>query len=87
MEITVQQGTVKIQGTSKVVVQAPKIEFVEDATHPLVFGDDLLEYLNQIVTLFNTHIHPGEMALGVLPVTPMIPAVPPAAGRAHAALD
>ncbi len=76
VEITVQQGTVKIQGTSKVVVQAPKIELVEDAMHPLVFGDDLLEYLNQIVTLFNTHIHPGEMALGALPVTPMIPAVP-----------
>jgi hypothetical protein len=76
VEITVEQGSVKVQGTTKVVVQAPRIELVEDSTHPLVFGDDLLEYLNQIVTLFNTHIHPGEMALGVLPVTPMIPAVP-----------
>jgi hypothetical protein len=76
VEITVQQGTVKVQGTTKVVVQAPQIELIEDSTHPLVFGDELLEYLNEIVTLFNTHIHPGEMALGVLPVTPMIPAVP-----------
>jgi uncharacterized protein involved in type VI secretion and phage assembly len=76
LEITVQQGTVKIQASTKVVVEAPKIELVENSTHPVPFGDDLLEYLNQLVELFNTHIHPGEMALGTLPVTPMIPAVP-----------
>ena len=76
LEITVDQGTVKIEASAKVVVDAPIIQLVENSTHPLVFGDQLLTYLNQLVTLFNTHMHPGEMALGTLPVTPMVPAVP-----------
>jgi hypothetical protein len=36
----------------------------------------LLLYLNQLVSLYQTHIHPGELALGVFPVTPA-PPVPP----------
>ena len=58
--------------TTKIVVEAPQIELVEGAPHPLVFGDDLLNYLNQMVMLFNTHMHPGETVLGI-PVTPMTP--------------
>jgi hypothetical protein len=76
LTISVPAGQVKIQAKAKVVVEAPKIELVENSTHPLVFGDQLLQYLNQLVVSFNTHIHPGELALGVLPVTPM-PPVPP----------
>jgi hypothetical protein len=76
MTIDVQSGKIKIQASLKVVVEAPLIELVENATHPLVFGDNLLQYLNQMVQTFNTHMHPGELAAGVLPVTPMIP-VPP----------
>ncbi|QAA81838.1 hypothetical protein EI546_08955 [Aequorivita sp. H23M31] len=71
-----QTGKIKIQANLKVVVEAPAIELVENATHPLVFGDDLIQYLNQMVQTFNSHMHPGELAAGVLPVTPMIP-VPP----------
>ena len=37
---------------------------MQSATHPLVFGDNLLTYLNQLVTMFNAHMHPGELALG-----------------------
>ena len=58
------------------IVEAPQIELVESATHPLVFGDDLMTYLNQLVTMFNAHLHPGELAAGILPVTPA-PPVPP----------
>jgi hypothetical protein len=78
--IEVLPGKIKIKGTAKVVVEAPQIELVENATHPLVFGDNLLTYLNQIVTMFNAHVHPGELALGVLPVTPAppVPPLPPA---------
>jgi uncharacterized protein involved in type VI secretion and phage assembly len=76
LEIKVQEGTVTVTGSAKVVVQAPQIELVEDSTHPVVFGDELLQYLNQIVELYQTHMHPGELALGVLPVTPA-PPVPP----------
>src|SRR5947199_412607 len=60
----------------EVLVDAPQIELVSGASHPLVFGDQLLAYLTQLVTMFNTHVHPGEMAAGVLPVTPMVPAPP-----------
>src|SRR5215475_10340089 len=71
-----QPGQIKIQATAKVVVEAPQIELVQNATHPLVFGDNLLTYLNQLVAMFNSHVHPGQLAVGVLPVTPA-PPVPP----------
>lgn len=74
--IEVQAGKVKIQAATKVVVEAPQIELVESAAHPLVFGDDLLTFLNQMINTYAMHTHPGEMALGVFPVTPMTP-VPP----------
>ena len=61
---------------TKAVVEAPQIELVENSSHPLVFGDQLLQYLNQVVSMYQSHMHPGEMALGVFPVTPM-PPVPP----------
>ena len=48
----------------------------QGATHPAVFGDQLLTYLNQLVAMFNSHVHPGELAAGFLPVTPA-PPVPP----------
>jgi uncharacterized protein involved in type VI secretion and phage assembly len=78
--IKVQQGLVTVQGAIKVIVEAPQIELVENATHPVVFGDNLLQYLNQLVQLYQTHIHPGELALGVFPVTPAppMPPFPPA---------
>ncbi|TKK69884.1 type VI secretion system tip protein VgrG [Ilyomonas limi] len=67
-------GKIRIKGSTKVVVEAPQIELVENGAHPLVFGDDLLNYLNQLVQMFNSHMHPGQMAL--IPVTPA-PPVPP----------
>jgi uncharacterized protein involved in type VI secretion and phage assembly len=74
--IEVTKGQVTVKGATKVVVEAPQIQLVENSTHPVVFGDELLTYLNQIVNLYQTHVHPGELALGVLPVTPA-PPVPP----------
>jgi hypothetical protein len=76
--ITMDGSTIKIEaGTAtKIVVNAPQIELEENAPHPLVYGDDLLEYLNQLVQLYQAHLHPGELALGVFPVTPA-PPVPP----------
>jgi hypothetical protein len=43
------------------------------AAHPAVLGDQLVAYLNTLVALFNAHLHPGELAVGVLPVTPAPP--------------
>jgi hypothetical protein len=72
VDIQSQSGQVKVQAQMKVTVEAPQIELVEGATHPLVFGDSLLRYLNQLVSLYQTHLHPGAGA-GRLPVTPAPP--------------
>jgi uncharacterized protein involved in type VI secretion and phage assembly len=76
LTIEVQPGKITVKGATKAVVEAPQIELVENATHPVVFGDDLIQYLNQLGQIYQTHIHPGELAAGVLPVTPA-PPVPP----------
>ena len=76
LKIEANSGKITVKGATKAVVEAPQIELVENATHPVVFGDELMSYLSQLVTLYNTHMHPGELALGVFPVTPMIPAPP-----------
>jgi hypothetical protein len=76
LKIEAQAGKITVQAQTKVIVEAPQIELVDGASHPLVFGDELTTYLSQLVTMFNTHLHPGELAAGVLPVTPA-PPVPP----------
>lgn len=73
--IVVDEGRVKILAATKVTVEAPQIELVENATHPVPFGDSLLQYLNQLGSLFNSHTHPGQTAAGI-PVSPS-PPVPP----------
>jgi hypothetical protein len=73
--LKVRNGQIVIEATGKVVVNAAQIELVKSAPHPLVFGDTLLSYLNQLVATFNAHTHVGETVLG-LPVTPA-PPVPP----------
>jgi hypothetical protein len=72
LEIEVRPGKIKLMGARKAIVEAPMIELVENSTHPLVFGDDLLEYMNQLVNIFNTHMHPGQTAAGI-PVSPAPP--------------
>ncbi len=76
MTVKVGEGTIEIRSAVKVMLEAPLIEHGEGATHPAVFGDQLLTYLNQLVTTFNTHLHPGELAAGFIPVTPMVPVAP-----------
>ncbi len=69
------EGQIRVQAATKVVVEATQIELVDGASHPLVFGDSLLQYLSQVVNLFNSHMHPGQTAAGI-PVTPA-PPLPP----------
>jgi len=76
ISIEVNNGKILVKGNLKVIVEAPQIELVENATHPVVFGDELFKYLQQLTINFNTHLHPGQLTLGVFPVTPMVPAVP-----------
>lgn len=72
LKIKVREGVVYIKGTTKAIVEAPQIELVENARHPVVFGDELIIYLTQVVTLFNAHMHPGETLAGI-PITPAPP--------------
>ena len=73
ISIKVQEGQITIKGTAKVVLEAPRIELGENAAHPVVLGDEILQYLNQLVHLFNAHMHPGERALGIFPIAPAPP--------------
>ncbi len=73
LKIEVRSGDVLLKGVSKVTVEAPQICLVENARHPVVFGDNMLKYLTQLVTTLQIHTHPGQLAAGVLPVSPMVP--------------
>jgi hypothetical protein len=66
-------GVVQLTGTSLVTIDATVIQHGAAAVHPAVLGDQLLAYLSLLVTMFNPHMHPGELAAGILPVTPMLP--------------
>jgi hypothetical protein len=77
VEISVVTGTVTIKGIARVVLDGALVnQGSQTAAHPGVLGDQLLAYLGQLVTIFNTHVHPGELALGILPVTPAPPVAP-----------
>ena len=80
MSVEVAEGTIEIRSAVQVVLEAPLIKHGQNAVHPAVFGDQLLAYLNQLVAMFNAHLHPGELAAGFIPVTPMppVPFFPPA---------
>jgi hypothetical protein len=66
-------GAIQIQSEISVTIEAPLIQHGQNASHPPVFGDQLLSYLGQLVAAFNSHVHPGELALGFMPVTPAPP--------------
>ena len=73
LNIQAKDGVILVQAKARVTVEAKLIELGQDAKHPAVFGDDLLKFLGQLVTIYSSHVHPGQMAVGVLPVTPAPP--------------
>jgi len=74
VEVSLATGTVTLKGLVRVVSSAPLVQHGSDtAAHPAVLGDQLMTYLTALVSMLNLHVHPGEMALGVLPVTPAPP--------------
>ena len=74
--ISMHAGIVQVQGKTSMVLEAPQIKHGQNAEEPAVLGNQLLMYLNQIVLMFNAHVHPGQAAIGVLPVTPAPPVTP-----------
>ncbi len=77
LTIEVNEGKITVKGATKAVVEAPQIELVENATHPVVFGDVIFNYLTSLQLWCTTHMHVGELALGAFPVTPIQPSPPP----------
>lgn len=79
LTIEVTKGRITLKGANKAVVEAPQIELVENATHPVVFGDELTSYLQQLVQIYQSHTHPGVSSgpgsTGP-PVPPMQPPTP-----------
>jgi uncharacterized protein involved in type VI secretion and phage assembly len=75
LKIDSQGGKVRIEASTKVTIEASSIELVDSASHALVFGDSLLQYLNTLVTSLSSHMHPGQQA-GPFPVTPAPPTPP-----------
>jgi len=74
--VSVATATVTLKGAARVVIESPLIqEGSQSAAHPAVLGDQLLAYLGQLVAIFNSHVHAGQMA-GAVPVTPAPSPVP-----------
>jgi phage baseplate assembly protein V len=72
LTIQITAGQIKIEAATNVTLEAPAINLVDGSTHPLVFGDQLLSYLNQLVALYNSHTHP----FFATPAPPFTPALP-----------
>lgn len=76
VEIQSTTGTVTIKGLARVIHDGAVVQVGSgSAAHPAAFGDNLLQYLTQITTIFNTHMHVGQTAAGVIPVVPAPTAV------------
>jgi Type VI secretion system/phage-baseplate injector OB domain len=77
VSIAVKDGQVTIKATKKIVIAAPAIELVDRAGHAAVHGDSLLDFLNNMVSAYRNHAHPGQStAPGGGPVTPAPPQPP-----------
>ena len=74
--IIMQTGVMLVQSKAVMMLESKLILHGQNAIHPAVLGDQLLAYLNTIVLMFNTHVHVGELAAGLLPVVPVPPLVP-----------
>jgi hypothetical protein len=74
VEVSLATGTVTLKGLARVVSAAPLVQHGSGtAAHPAVLGDQLMTYLTSLVSMLNLHVHPGELAAGILPVTPAPP--------------
>jgi len=76
ISVKVAANTTTIRSPTLVQLEAAQIRHGIAAVQHAVHGEQLLAYLTTLVTLFNTHVHPGEMAAGILPVTPAPPVAP-----------
>jgi len=78
VRIGVLEGEIRIQSSVQVVLEAPLIKHGENAEHPAVFGDSLLSWLIEMVSLYDTHVHPLATPGSTAP--PLPPLIPPDPG-------
>jgi hypothetical protein len=76
LTIAVKNGEISIKAAKKVVIDCPAIELVGGASHTVVHGDSLLDFLNSMVTAYKGHLHPGQASATGGPVTPAPPQPP-----------
>lgn len=76
LSIAVNAGQVVVQATTSVTVEAPLINLGQSASHPVAFGDMLLQYLLQLTTLLQAHVHPTIIPTTGPPAAPFIPPDP-----------
>jgi phage baseplate assembly protein gpV len=74
--VTIDGDSCTVNASASVTLQAAQINLLQDASHPVVYGDVLLAYLNQLLIALQAHLHVGELALGIFPVTPAPPSAP-----------
>jgi hypothetical protein len=59
-QITLQAPIIKLTATGEVVIDPPTIKFGnENASEPLVLGNQWLAFFNHFITLYNAHVHTG----------------------------
>jgi hypothetical protein len=75
LQLNVVKGS-SLSSPTLVAVEAPQIRLGLIGAQHAVHGEQLLAYLATLVAIFNTHVHPGELAIGILPVTPALPVAP-----------
>jgi len=78
VRIGVLEGEIRIQSSVQVVLEAPLIKHGENAEHPAVFGDSLLSWLIEMVSLYDSHVHPLATPASTAP--PLPPLIPPDPG-------
>jgi phage baseplate assembly protein gpV len=70
-------GSIRIEAGAQVTVEAPHVYLTDSGSHPVTYGDELLQYINaQLITALQSHLHPAQLALGIFPVVPAPPIVP-----------
>ncbi len=76
LNIKTNPGEIVIQATTSVTLDAPLINLGDNAPHPAVFGDSLVQYLTQLVTVLQTHVHPTGVGPSGPPAAPLMPPDP-----------
>ena len=76
VNIKVNEGKIVIQATTNVTVEAPLINLGDGSSHPIVFGDSLVQYLSQLVMTAQTHVHPTGVGPSGPPAAPFTPPDP-----------